>query len=259
VLVYKAERNVAYSSGGFRGTASFWLSLDPAGIPGRYSDPFQLTDKKYSDACIWVDFTKNDDPSDFRLGAFGDARAWDATNREARSEEFYHRLTKVAEPPFSKAQWTHVVVTWDGVITPLCGRARLYLNGSIEFTGRIWRRSGTSRTPLSDLEWAFCWTGRDLALFNRALAAEEIRLLYGLPGCLGVARVIAPYTNAGADVERILARRRAIRWLACSTTVRSMAMDSVWGNGLAGLRSHGPPSSPWIIGQSAATSAAHFQ
>src|SRR3954451_1182042 len=139
VLVYKAERNVAYSSDGFRGTASFWLSLDPAEIPGHYSDPFQLTDKKYSDACIWVDFTKNDEPSDFRLGAFGDVRAWDVTNREARSEEFYHRLAKVAEPPFSQAQWTHVVVTWDGVNTPLGGRARLYLNGEYRgATGRLW-------------------------------------------------------------------------------------------------------------------------
>src|SRR5688572_1023876 len=60
VAVYKAEQNVAYSPEAFRGTLSFWMSLDPAELPGQYSDPIQLTDKDYSDACIWIDFTKND-------------------------------------------------------------------------------------------------------------------------------------------------------------------------------------------------------
>ena len=62
VVLYKAERNVAYAPEAFRGTVSFWMSLDPAEIPGQYCDPLQVTDKKYSDACIWVDFTKNDTP-----------------------------------------------------------------------------------------------------------------------------------------------------------------------------------------------------
>ena len=65
VVLFKAAQNVAYSPSDFGGTASFWMNLDPAEIPQRYCDPFQLTDKDYSDACIWIDFTKNDTPSDF--------------------------------------------------------------------------------------------------------------------------------------------------------------------------------------------------
>jgi hypothetical protein len=184
VLVYKAERNVAYSAGEFSGTASFWLNLDPAAIPGHYSDPFQLTDKKYSDACIWLDFTKNDQPSDFRLGVFGDVRVWDLSNREARGEDFLPSPGKIAEPPFAGGRWTHVVVTWEGVNTPQDGRARLYLNGDYRAgaTGRI-------REPFTwDIANATIRLGMghfvglvdDLALFNRALAAAEARALSGL-------------------------------------------------------------------------------
>jgi hypothetical protein len=183
VLVYKADRNVAYSASEFNGTASFWLSLDPAAIPGHFSDPFQLTDKKFSDACIWVDFTKNDQPSDFRLGVFGDLAAWDLTRREARGEDFYHRLAKIAEPPFAGGQWTHVVITWVGINTPQQGRARLYLNGDYRgATGRIgepfsWDIANTTiRLGMGDFVGLF----DDLALFNRALGAAEVRTLYGL-------------------------------------------------------------------------------
>jgi hypothetical protein len=183
VLAYKAERNVAYSASEFSGTVSFWLSLDPAAIPGRYSDPLQLTDKKFSDACIWVDFTKNDQPSDFRLGVFGDLQAWDLTKREAQGEDFYYRLAKIAEPPFAAGQWTHVVVAWEGINTPRYGRARLYFDGDYRgATGRIcepfsWDIANTTiRLGMGH----FVGLVDDLAVFNRALSAPEVRVLYGL-------------------------------------------------------------------------------
>jgi hypothetical protein len=185
VVLYKAEQNVAYSTSEFRGTLSFWMSLDPAEIPSRYCDPIQVTDKKYSDACIWVDFTKNDTPSDFRLGVFGDAGEWDPENKEGGGERFFWRLMKVAEPPFAKGHWTHVVVTWDGLNDSQNGRARLYFDGVYQgstsriverFTwdiGNAYIRLGTGRyVGLFD----------DLAFFNRALTPEEIRLLTGLSG-----------------------------------------------------------------------------
>jgi hypothetical protein len=185
VVLYKAARNVAYSPASFRGTVSFWMSLDPAQIPGQYCDPLQVTDKKYSDACIWVDFTKNDTPSDFRLGVFGDAREWDPDNQEGGGQRFFWRLVKVAEPPFARGRWTHVVVTWDGVNDSQNGRARLYFDGEYQgVTGRIAERFSW------DVANAYIrlGTGRfvglfdDLAFFNRALTADEIRVLNGLPG-----------------------------------------------------------------------------
>jgi len=183
VVVYKAERNVAYDPEAFRGSLSLWMRLDPAEIPGQYSDPVQLTDKQFSDSCIWIDFTKNDTPSDFRLGVFGNQSEWDVSGQIAQSREFYYRLAKVAEPPFAKSQWTHVVVTWDGINSTQSGRARLYFNaGYYGATGVIRERFtwDVANTGIRLGMGHFVGLMDDIAVFNRALSPEEIRALYGL-------------------------------------------------------------------------------
>lgn len=183
VVAFKAAHNVAYSESDFGGTASFWLSGDPAEIPGRYCDPLQVTDKDFSDACIWVDFTKNDTPPEFRLGFFGNQSEWDVGGQKAQSPEFYFRLVKVAEPPFARGQWTHVAIAWDGVNSSHPGRARLYFNAEY--------RGATSRVNEHfswDVEKVNIRLGTgdyvglvdDLAFFNRPLSADEIRALYAL-------------------------------------------------------------------------------
>lgn len=183
VVLYKAEGNVAYSPEAFRGTVSFWMSLDPAEIPGQYSDPLQVTDKDFSDACIWVDFTKNDSPSDFRLGVFGDLSEWDVKGRRAESQEFFWRLAKVTEPPFARGRWTHVVVTWDGLNNSQQGRARLYFNAEYQGATGVIRERFTWDITKAGIRLGmghFVGLFDDLAFFNRPLTPEEIRLLYSL-------------------------------------------------------------------------------
>jgi hypothetical protein len=190
ILFYKAEKNVAYSPEQFRGTASFSMRVDPAEIGGQYADPFQLTDKIFSDDCIWIDFTKNDDPSDFRLGVFGDRKTWDPTGKQAFSKEFYWRLAKITEPPFAKDRWTHIVVTWDGINDSQRGRARLYFNAEYQEASGIIREHfnwDVSKATIRLGTGPFVGLIDDLALFNRALTPEEIRALYELEG--GVAEV----------------------------------------------------------------------
>ena len=192
VVVYKAEHNVAYSAGSFQGTVSFWLRVEPADIPGQYCDPLQVTDKDYSDSCIWVDFTKNDTPSDFRLGVFGQQSVWDVTNRRGDGLEFYWRLAKVAEPPFARDHWTHVVITWDGINSTEGGRGRLYFNA--EYRGS----TGAVREPFTwDVAHAMIRLGTghfvgmfdDIAFFDRALTPEEVHVVYGLEtGIAGLRR-----------------------------------------------------------------------
>lgn len=183
VVVYKAENNVAYSAAAFHGTASFWMNLDPAEIPGQYCDPLQLTDKNFSDDCIWVDFTKNDTPSDFRLGVFGNRQAWDVKNRRAESQEFFWRLLKVEEPPFAKDRWTHVAIIWDGLNNTQNGRARLYFNAAYQGATGVIREPFTWDATQATIRLGtghFVGLFDDIAFFNRALTAEEIALLYGL-------------------------------------------------------------------------------
>ena len=183
ILFYRAAQNVAYSPTAFAGTASFWMRVDPAEIDGQYADPFQLTDKIFSDDCIWIDFTKNDDPSDFRLGVFGDRKTWDPTNMQAFSKEFYWRMAKITEPPFAKDRWTHVVITWDGLNNTQQGRARLYFDAEYqEATGIIREKFNweISKATIRLGTGPFVGLMDDLALFDRALTPDEINALYQL-------------------------------------------------------------------------------
>ena len=182
VVFYKLEKNIQYSERDFKGSASLWMSLDPNEIPDQYCDPMQLTDKYYASDAIWIDITKNDVPPDLRLGVLGDERVWDVNKRQGAAEEFFWHLLKISNPPFEKGKWTHIVATWElnGSDT---GRAKLYFNG--EYAGQ----SGPVREP-------FLWdtskvtmrlgTGNyiglmdDISLFNKALTADEIRILYNL-------------------------------------------------------------------------------
>lgn len=183
VALFKAAGNVTYSPSGFSGTVAFWMSTDPTEIPERYCDPFQLTDKVFSDACIWLDFTKNDTPPDFRLGCFGDQREWDAAGQGERNEAFYFRLAKVAEPPFARGAWTHVAITWDGLNTSRPGRARLYLNAhSRGATSRVGERFtwDVAQAAIRLGTGHFVGLIDDLACFDRALTSDDVRALYAL-------------------------------------------------------------------------------
>jgi hypothetical protein len=181
-IFYRAQDNVAYSETGWRGTVSFWLSLDPAqDLEPGFCDPIQITDAAYNDACIWVDFTEAN-PRQFRLGVFGDLAVWNPENIPPDTNpNFTGRLVPVQQPPFARGQWTHVVVTHEGLGSGQ-GTASLYLDGKLQgaatgisepFTWDVARaaiRLGVNYVGLFD----------ELAIFNRPLAEEEIQALHAL-------------------------------------------------------------------------------
>lgn len=189
VLFFKAARNISWSEGGFAGTVSFWLSLDPEhDLEPGYCDPIQITDKKWDDACLFVDFSKDEVPRHFRLGAFPNLREWNPGNRKFDAvPEAERPMITVKRHPFEKGKWTHVAFTFKGFNS---GRedavARLYLNG--EPQGEL----AGKRTFTWDLSKAAIVLGvnyiglyDDLSIFNRALAPEEIRDLARLEGGVG--------------------------------------------------------------------------
>ena len=183
---YRAENNVAYAESGWAGTVSFWLSLDPAtDLEPGFCDPVQITDVRYDDAAIWVDFTDKN-PRQFRLGVFGDLGVWNPEEIASDDNPFFlDRLIAVDAPPFKRGEWTHVVITFSGLNSEAGGQANLYLNGSPltktvtdidePFTWDLQQaaiRVGVSYVGLFD----------DLALFDRALTASEVSELYALDG-----------------------------------------------------------------------------
>ncbi len=179
-IFYKAFKNVGYSRESWSGTVSFWLQLDPNKdlAPG-YCDPICITDVRYNDAALWVDFT-DDNPRKFRLGAMGDLKVWNPENKndEAKWEK---RTVTVTQPPFKKGKWTHVVITFSKVNTTN-SVFKLYLNG--KYNGVI-----------KDINDPFTWEAEngkimlglgyiglmdELTIFDKPLDPKEVNSIFEL-------------------------------------------------------------------------------
>ncbi|WP_035093679.1 LamG-like jellyroll fold domain-containing protein [Aquimarina macrocephali] len=179
-IFYKAYKNVGYSSKSWSGTISFWLQLDPNKdlAPG-YCDPICITDVRYNDAALWVDFTDHD-PRKFRLGALGDLEVWNPENKNDDTK-WEKRTVTVKKPPFEKGKWTHIAITFSKVNTTK-STFRLYLDG--QFKGVI-----------KDVNDPFTWEAEkgkimlglgyigfmdELAVFDKPLNLKEVKSVFEL-------------------------------------------------------------------------------
>jgi hypothetical protein len=179
-LFFKAAGNTKYSPNGWNGTASFWLRLDPDTDLKGFSDPVQITDKAYNDACIWVDFTKDERPRHFRLGVFGDLSAWNSSKLPAdKNPEFTNRLVVMRKTPFSSNRWTHVAVTWSGLGSK-SGSAKLYVDGQLVGTADSIREPFTWQPDKALIRLGVNYAGLfdELAIFDRPLSETEIGQLH---------------------------------------------------------------------------------
>jgi hypothetical protein len=177
-LFFRGDRHVALN----RGTVSFWLRLDPQKdlAPG-FCDPIQVTDKAYNNSAIWVDFTKDEVPRHFRLGVFGSLKAWNPTNTPPdKNPDFLKRLLVVERPPFSREQWTHVVVTWTGLDQGGAGSASLFLNGKLISTAQGIREPFEWDPALLAIRLGVNYTGLmdEVTAFDRALSERDVAALY---------------------------------------------------------------------------------
>lgn len=187
VVFFQVDRNLAYAKSNWSGTVSFWLRLDPdADLEPGYCDPLQITQREWNDGALWVDFSKDERPRHFRLGAFADRAVWDPNKRDYdQVPESERPMVTVTRPPFTRARWTHVVFTFSNFNTGTPdGEAALYLDS---------KRQGMVSTREQTFSWepamaitmlGIGYTGLfdDLAFFNRALTAAEVGQLFTLPG-----------------------------------------------------------------------------
>jgi hypothetical protein len=184
VLFYKADA-MAYRKEKWEGTVSFWMRLNPdKDLKPGYCDPIQITERAWNDGAFFVDFDK-DLPRDFRLGVFSDLAKWNPQSTPWEEVPVSERpMVTVKRPPFASDAWTHVAFAFRNVNATgdAQGSASLYLNGELQ---------GSVERPLVfswEVEKAAIMIGilyigdfDDLAIFNRALTADEIRYLRDLP------------------------------------------------------------------------------
>jgi hypothetical protein len=179
-LLYDGVKNFQFAKKDWSGTVSFWLKVDPVNDldPG-YVDPIQVTPNTWNDASFFVDFNKDGNPRDFRLGAFADKSVWNPGNKNIPEPE--RPLVPAKSTPFNRDKWTHVAFTWEHFNTGnKNGVATLYLNGKKEGSITGWNQqfswSGKPHRILIGLNYMGLFD--ELACFNRALTAREIKRIH---------------------------------------------------------------------------------
>ncbi len=179
-IFYKAYKNVGYSSTSWSGTISFWLRLDPnRTLAPHYCDPICITDSKWNDAALWVDFTDHD-PRKFRLGAMGDIAVWDP-NGDSDETDWNKRTVIVDPAPFQSETWIYVAMVFSKVNTTK-STFKLYLNG--KYKGKI---KGVNDPFSWEAENGKIMLGLgyiglmdELSVFDKALTSQEVQTVFEL-------------------------------------------------------------------------------
>ncbi|MCP4191101.1 MAG: LamG domain-containing protein [Planctomycetaceae bacterium] len=180
IVMFQGKENVVYDPTGFDMTISFWMSLTPdQDLKPGYVDPFQITDKKWNDASIFIDFTK-DNPREVRLGCFSDFKHWNPTETKwDEVAETDRPFVTVKQPPFDRDHWTHVVIVLERMnSTKLPSIARLYLDGRLQGQ-HLGPHQFTWDPEQLKIMLGIQYVGRldDFSIFEGALTLEQIRSL----------------------------------------------------------------------------------
>ncbi len=185
MIYYHGAKNFPYRERDWEGTVSFWLRLDPEeDLPPGYCDPLQVTPHEWNNASMFVDFSRDERPRQFRLGIFADFASWNPQNRPWDAIPPGERPMVVVERhPFAADQWTHVAFTFSSLNhANENGRAELFLNGvsqgvwsdeAAKFSwpkGRSYIMLGLNYVGLYD----------EIVVFDRALRPAEIQALIKL-------------------------------------------------------------------------------
>lgn len=180
-IYYKSKNNISYNTKNWSGAISFWLQLDPnEDLKPGFCDPIQITDVSYNDASIWVDFTKTS-PRAFRLGVIEDRDAWNPNPKGPDNEnpDFINMLVPVENPPFSRANWTHIFINFSGLNSEN-GKAELYLNGKKQGQRNNISHPFSWELKNSNIYLGLSYIGLfdELSIYNRKLTEDEITSIY---------------------------------------------------------------------------------
>ncbi|HEY3789425.1 MAG TPA: LamG-like jellyroll fold domain-containing protein [Urbifossiella sp.] len=183
-LYFPVKGNLAFKKDGWSGSVSVWCNTDPNRlITAKFCDPVQITQKRYDNGALWFDF--NDaKPRDLRFGAFTSRPDGQKAVPESDPKAPLIRAPGVG---WKAGEWHHVVLTFQNLDT---GKAdavtALYIDG---------KRIGEVKDQAISMGWevdkaavflCLSYIGMldEFALFDRALAAEDVALLHKKPGLL---------------------------------------------------------------------------
>lgn len=185
IVFFKGPANLGFKERDWSGSASFWMKLSPdEDLQPGYCDPLQFVAQAWGEGNMFVEFSKDHTPRHFRYAIMAVTKLWNP-NGEKWEEMTRRPMTAVEKPPFRKDRWTHVCFTFGNANTgKKDGWGRLYLDGVRvgEFTG--WENSFNWVVSESALTLGYNYTGQldDLAVFDRDLTDDEVKIIYNAEG-----------------------------------------------------------------------------
>lgn len=187
---YSGVNLLGYNDKNWSATVSVWLRLTPdRDLEPGYCDPVQIVGDDGKKGFIFLEWSKDETPRFFRYAIRPLFHIWNPTNIQWADIPFDKRpMVQVANAPFSRDAWTHVVFTLAGINAKAAKPSgSLYLNGKLQ--GRIenWDLSFGWDPAQVALVLGAAYVGHmdDLAVFDRALSDAEAAGLYALEGGVG--------------------------------------------------------------------------
>lgn len=206
---YAGKGVLGYAPDGWSTTVSAWLRLDPdKDLEPGYCDPVQIEGDDAKKGFVFLEWSKDETPRLFRLAIRPLFHIWNPDNVKWADIPFAKRpMVQVEKAPFGRDRWTHVAFTVENVnVAGAKPTGRLFIDGACMGAIENWDLSfgwapGSERLVIGA---AYVGLIDDLAVFDRALSADEVARLHRLPGGVRDLRPAAAASPAGGQAARPL-------------------------------------------------------
>jgi hypothetical protein len=177
---------LGYNAKSWSTTVSVWLRLTPdQDLQPGYCDPVQLVGDDSKKGFIFLEWSKDETPRFFRYAIRPLFHIWNPTNVQWADIPFEKRpMVQVANAPFSRERWTHVVFTVENLSDKSKKQSgKLYMDGKLQGSIDGWDLTFDWDPKAAALVLGASYVGHldDLAVFNRVLTEAEVKELHALP------------------------------------------------------------------------------
>jgi hypothetical protein len=182
---FKGAGVLGYNDKNWSATVCVWLRLDPdKDLEPGYCDPLQIVGDDTKKGFIFLEWSKDETPREFRFAIRPKIELWNPTGLDwAKMTDAQRPAVNLKRAPFSREQWTHAVFTLenlnDKAKKPV---GKLWLNGKLMGKIENWDLTLGWNPDAVQLVLGAAYVGHldDLAVFNRALTDAEVTQLHGL-------------------------------------------------------------------------------
>ncbi len=182
---FKGAGVLGYNDKSWSTTVSVWLKLDPdKDLEPGYCDPLQIVGDDTKKGFVFMEWSKDETPREFRFAIRPLFQIWNPNNLEwAKMTDAQRPAVNLRRAPFSRDAWTHAVFTVENVNDRAKKPSgRLWLNGKQQGAIEGWDLTFGWNADAVQLVLGASYVGHmdELAVFDRALTDAEVQQLHAL-------------------------------------------------------------------------------